>query len=63
MPFKVKNNGQALSKQHHNNFEKVKKTSFRTPEMAKTPKIIKLYFELLNLKSRRYCKLLYLCRE
>ena len=35
-PLKVKNNAQTLPKQLQNNFEKVQKTTFLTPKMAKT---------------------------
>ena len=34
-PFKVENNAQTLPKQLQNNFEKVQKTTFSTPKMAK----------------------------
>ena len=35
-PFKVENNAQTLPKQLQNNFEKVEKTTFSTPKMAKS---------------------------
>ena len=35
-PFKVENNAQTLPKQLQNNFEKVQKTTFSTPKMAKS---------------------------
>ena len=35
-PFKVKNNAQTLPNQLQNNFEKVQKTTFSNPKMAKT---------------------------
>ena len=35
-PFKAKNNAQTLPKQLQNNFEKVQKSTFLTPKMAKT---------------------------
>ena len=35
-PFKVKKNAQTLPKQLQNNFEKVQKSTFLTPKMAKT---------------------------
>ena len=35
-PFKVENNAQTLPKQLQNNFEKVQKTVFSTPKMAKS---------------------------
>ncbi|MEO1808803.1 MAG: hypothetical protein AAFU33_28625, partial [Bacteroidota bacterium] len=35
-PFEVENNGQTLPKQLQNSFEKVQKTTFLTPKMAKS---------------------------
>ena len=35
-PFKAENNAQTFPKQLQNNFEKVQKTIFSTPKMAKT---------------------------
>ena len=35
-PFKVENNAQTLPKQLQNNFEKVQKTNYSSPKMAKS---------------------------